>query len=232
MGSPNAISPDILPMMRAIVFDMDGLLIDSEKVYWQVGHQMAREFGKELSDLTLGKMMGRSPLKSVEIYAQDLGLTQSPHELLEMREARVKQVFEKGVDPMPGMFEVLDRFKPRYSLAIATSAPMYLVDIILRVLDMRRYFTAIQTSDDVTNGKPDPEIYLKAMGRLGVPPADCVVLEDSSNGSLAGKRSGAYTIAVPSQYTRNQDFSFVDYVATNLLDAARHIAQKDKWEPI
>jgi len=218
--------------MRAIVFDMDGLLIDSEKLYWQVGHEMAREFGKTLSDTTLGKMMGRSPLKSVEIYAQDLGLTQSPEELLELREARVKALLEKGVDPMPGAIDVLKQFKTRYSLAIATSAPMYLVDIVMRVLDIRKYFAAIQTSDDVTNGKPDPEIYLKAMGRLGVPPAECAVLEDSSNGSLAGKRSGAYTIAVPSQYTRDQDFSFVDYVAANLLDAARHIAVKDQWAPL
>jgi HAD superfamily hydrolase (TIGR01509 family) len=209
--------------MRAIVFDMDGLMIDSEKVYWEVGRQMAREFGKELSDQTLGKMMGRSPLKSVEIYARDLGLSQSPVELLEMREARVMRALEAGVDPMPGLFEVLDAFKPRHKLAIGTSAPMYLVDVIAKHLRLRPYFDVIQTSDDVVHGKPDPEIYLKAMARLDVPPAECAVLEDSSNGAMAGKRSGAYTIAVPSQYTRDQDFSFVDYLASNLIDAARHL---------
>lgn len=212
--------------MRAIVFDMDGLMIDSEKVYWAIGREIAREFGKEVSDQTLGKMMGRSPIKSVEIYAADLGLIQSPQELLEMREGRVKQALERGVDPMPGLFEVLAEFKPRYKLAIATSAPMYLVDVIMKNLGIRSYFDAIQTSDDVVHGKPDPEIYLKAMGRLGVPPGECVVLEDSSNGALAGKRSGAYTIAVPSRYTRDQDFSFVDYVAKNLKDAAHHLQQK------
>ena len=212
--------------MRAIVFDMDGLMIDSEKVYWAVGREMAREFGKEVSDQTLGKMMGRSPIKSVEIYSQDLGLAQSSQELLEMRECRVKAALERGVDPMPGLFDVLDEFKGRYKLAIATSAPMYLVDIIAKKLGLRPYFYAIQTSDDVTRGKPDPEIYLKAMARLGVPPEQCGVLEDSSNGALAGKRSGAYTIAVPSQYTRDQDFSFVDYVAFELKDAARHLRLK------
>lgn len=213
--------------MRAIVFDMDGLMIDSETVYWAVGRELAREFGKEVSDQTLGKMMGRSPIKSVEIYAQDLGLSQSPRELLAMREARVKQALERGVEPMPGLFDVLDRFKRRHKLAIATSAPMELVEVVARKLDLRRYFDAIQTSDDVTHGKPDPEIYLKAMGRLGVAPADCAVLEDSSNGALAGKRSGAYTVAVPSQYTRDQDFSFVDYVARDLRDAARHLIERD-----
>ena len=211
--------------MRAIIFDMDGLMIDSEKVYWDVGRQIAREFGKQVSDQTLGKMMGRSPIQSVEIYAADLGLSQSPRELLEMREARVKGLLEKGVEPMPGLFEVLEEFKPRYKLGIATSAPMYLLEIVLRTLNLRRYFDALQTSDDVTHGKPDPEIYLKAMRKLGVPPGECVVLEDSSNGARAGKRAGAYTIAVPSQYTRDQDFSFVDYVAKNLIDAAQRVAQ-------
>jgi HAD superfamily hydrolase (TIGR01509 family) len=214
--------------MRAIVFDMDGLMIDSEKVYWAVGFEMAREFGKELSTQTLGKMMGRSPRRSMEIYAGDLGLTQPVAELLEERERRVKQSLQRGVDPMPGLFEVLDEFKTRYKLAVATSAPMYLVDVIFERLGLRRYFDAIQTSDDVINGKPDPEIYLKAMARLGIPPADCAVLEDSSNGALAGKRSGAYTIAVPSQYTRDQEFGFVDYVARNLKDAAHHLEMKNQ----
>jgi HAD superfamily hydrolase (TIGR01509 family) len=212
--------------MQAVVFDMDGLMIDSEKIYWAVGRQMAREFGKVLQDATLGKMMGRSPLKSVEIYAQDLGLDIPPAELLELREHRVRKELEKGVDPMPGLFEVLEMLKKNFKLAVATSAPMYLVDIIFRVLNLRPYFDAIQTSDDVINGKPDPEIYLKAMGRIGVTPAKSFVLEDSSNGALAGKRSGAYTIAVPSEYTRNQEFGFVDYKAANLLDAARHIQQR------
>ncbi|HSU65975.1 MAG TPA: HAD family phosphatase [Tepidisphaeraceae bacterium] len=212
--------------MRAVVFDMDGLMIDSEKVYWSVGRAIAREHGKEVSDLTLGKMMGRSPIKSVEIYIEDLGLNLSPAELLEYREKRVKEELKKGVDPMPGLFDVLKELKRSYKLGIATSAPMYLVDIIFEKLGMRPYFDAIQTSDDVIHGKPDPEIYLKAMGRLGVQPPESFVLEDSSNGARAGKRSGAYTIAVPSQYTRDQDFSFVDYVATDLRDAARHIEQK------
>jgi len=210
--------------MRGIVFDMDGLMIDSEKVYWAVGRQIAREFGKEVSDQTLGNMMGRSPLESVAIYARDLGLTQPLPQLLEMREARVRKVLEQGVDPMPGLLQVLAELRPRYRLAIATSAPMYLVQIVLRVLEIGHFFDAVQTSDDVVTGKPAPEIYLKAIAQLGLQPAECVVLEDSSNGALAGKRAGAYVIAVPSQYTRSQDFSFVDEQATDLTDAARQIA--------
>src|SRR5205085_215748 len=81
----------------------------------------------------------------------------------------------------------------------------------------------LQTSDDIKHGKPDPEIYLKVIGKLGVAANECFVLEDSSNGARAGKRASAYVIAVPTEHTRSQDFSFVDYIAANLLDAAAHV---------
>jgi HAD superfamily hydrolase (TIGR01509 family) len=209
--------------IRAIIFDMDGLMIDSEKIYWAVTRRIAGSFGKEVADETLGRMMGRSPLDSVALLAAEVGLPQSPQELHAMREEAVEKELKKGVEPMPGLLDVLPRFKARFLLGVATSAPMYLVDIVLGGLHLKPVFDVLQTSDDVVKGKPDPEIYLKAMSRLGVKPAETIVLEDSSNGSLAAKRAGAYAIAVPSQYTRRQDFSFVDYVAIDLLDAARHI---------
>jgi HAD superfamily hydrolase (TIGR01509 family) len=209
--------------MRAVIFDMDGLMIDSEKVYFEAGRVIAREFGKEVSDQTLGRMMGRKPLESVALFARELSIDEAPETLLKRREERVVSVLEAGVDPMPGLGFILEALRPRYQLAIATSAPKYIVDVVMRKLDLRAFFKVIQTSDDVANGKPDPEIYLKAMRKLEVEPSESVVLEDSSNGALAGKRSGAYTIAVPSVYTRGQDFSFADYIATDLNDAAGHV---------
>lgn len=209
--------------MQAVIFDMDGLMIDTEGVYWAVGRQMAREFGKEVSNETLGRMMGRAPLESIEVFARELGLSRPPEQLLREREQRVFEIFQRGVEPMPGLQEVIERLRPHFKLAIATSARRNFVDLIFGHLGLHRFFDVIQTSDDIKRGKPDPEIYLLAMSKLGVIAADCFVLEDSSNGALAGKRSGAYTIAVPSQYTKDQDFSFVDYRATNLLDAERQI---------
>jgi len=209
--------------MRAVVFDMDGLMIDSEKIYWAVGREMAREFGKTLSDETLGDMMGRAPLESVALYRQALGLTQSPQELLEMREARVERAMQAGIEPMPGLYETLEALHPDFKLAIATSAPSRFLNVVLDRLKLARYFSALQTSDDISRGKPDPEIYLKAIAKLGLKPAECFVLEDSSNGARAGKNAGAYVIAIPSEHTRRQDFSFVDYVASSLMDATAHI---------
>jgi HAD superfamily hydrolase (TIGR01509 family) len=208
---------------RAIIFDMDGLMIDSESVYWAAGRQIAARYGKAVKDETLGRMMGRSPLESMRVFAGELGLTESPQSLLDTREAMVIETLRRGVPVMPGLPEFLKEFRPRFKFAVATSAPRRMVDIIMDGLRLRHWFDAIQTSDDVTKGKPDPEIYLKAMARIGVRPGESLVLEDSSNGALAGKRAGAYVIAVPSQYTREQDFSFVDFRAADLRDAAKHL---------
>jgi HAD superfamily hydrolase (TIGR01509 family) len=217
--------------MRAVIFDMDGLMIDSEKVYWAVGRQMAKEFGKTVSDQTLGQMMGRAPLESVAIYRDALGLRQTPEHLLEIREMRVQRAMQGGVEPMPGLFEVIQLLRPQFKLAIATSAPGRFLNIVLDTLNLREHFAVLQTSDDIKNGKPDPEIYLKVIAKLGVAANECFVLEDSSNGALAGKRADAYTIAIPTEHTRAQDFSFVDYVSPNLLEAAAHVRSAVKSRP-
>ncbi len=211
--------------IRAVIFDMDGLMIDSESAYWDVGRRIARSFGKEVTDKTLGNMMGRKPIESMQIYAKDLGLTVAPQELLERRDTEVFAMLQRGVKPMPGLLATLDAFQGKYRLAIATSATRRFLDVVIGQLGIASRFDALQTSDDVVNGKPSPEIYLKAMAKLGLSGDACAVLEDSSNGALAGKRAGACTIAVPSQYTSWQDFSFVDYVAKDLEDAAAHLSR-------
>lgn len=209
--------------IRAVVFDMDGLMIDSERVYWQAGRELARRYGKTVLDATLGRMMGRSPIDSMTVFATETGINEPPAKLLDERDTRVLEILEQSATPMPGLFAALDRLHGKYKLAIATSAKRVMVNTIDKSVNFVRYFDAVQTSEGVINGKPDPEIYHKAMAQIGMQPADCVVLEDSSNGARAGKRSGAFTIAVPSEHTRDQDFSFVDVVASDLLDAVAKI---------
>ncbi|QOV92433.1 HAD family phosphatase [Humisphaera borealis] len=209
--------------MQAVIFDMDGLMIDSERVYWQAGREVANRYGKTVKDATLGRMMGRSPIDSMTVFATETDIAVDPLALLAERDARVYEILRAEATPMPGLFETLDRLSDVYTLAIATSAKRYFVDVIDARLNFVRYFKAVQTSEGVVNGKPAPEIYHKAMKQIGMQPEHCVVLEDSSNGARAGKSSGAYTIAVPSEHTRDQDFSFVDYIAKDLTDAAAKI---------
>jgi HAD superfamily hydrolase (TIGR01509 family) len=212
-----------MPRFTALIFDMDGLMIDTEGLYWAAAREIAASYGKRAEDNTIRNMMGRAPIDSMTVFANDLGITDPPQELLDRRTVMMHERFRKPVTPMPGLTEILGAFKGRLKLAVATSAPKAFTDLILPGLGIAGFFDAIQTSDGVTHGKPHPEIYLKAIARLDVRPEESIVLEDSTAGARAGKSSGAYTIAVPSEYTRGEDFGFADYVARNLDDAREHI---------
>ncbi|TYQ16524.1 UNVERIFIED_CONTAM: HAD superfamily hydrolase (TIGR01509 family)/HAD superfamily hydrolase (TIGR01549 family) [Acetivibrio alkalicellulosi] len=209
--------------MKAIIFDMDGLMIDTERLYFETERIIAKKYNKEVEEETLWKMMGRKPIESISIFAKDLGLDTCTKILLEDRDRIFQEKLINELEPMPGIFDILDKFKNRFKLAVATGSPEKFLTIVLNKLNLHHYFHVLQTSDEIIEGKPSPEIYLKTIDKLKVLPSDCIVLEDSRNGALAGKRAGCYTIAIPNNYTYKQDFSFVDYIGTNLTDAKKHI---------
>jgi HAD superfamily hydrolase (TIGR01509 family) len=211
-------------MFRALIFDMDGLMVDTEPLYWEVARLLAREHGKSVADQTLRKVMGRSRIDSMRIFAEECGITSvTAEQLLEQRERLMLERFAEGVEPMPGLREILARFRGRLRLAVATSSPGKFTDVLLPSLGIADYFDIIQTGDHITHGKPDPEIYFKTMSRLDVVPRQCIVLEDSNAGALAAHRAGAYVIAVPTELTAEQDFGFADARSRNLLHAAQTV---------
>jgi HAD superfamily hydrolase (TIGR01509 family) len=214
--------------VRALIFDMDGLMVDTEPLYWEVTRAMAKKYGTTVADATLGRMMGRSRIESMRIFAEECGIAAAaPAELLIEREQGMIARFVAGVEPLPGLHSIIDRYRGRLRLAIATSSPKRFTDVLLPALGVADAFEVVQTGDDVRHGKPKPEIYLKCMGRLGVASGEVVVLEDSAAGALAGKRAGAYVIVVPTHLTVGEDFSFADARAADLFDAARQLDRRE-----
>ena len=211
-------------MIKALIFDMDGLMIDSERLYWQVEKDMAGNYGKEVKEETLWKMMGRRPIEGMRIFVEDLELPISAEKALALRDARMRGKYRDESEAMPGLFHILDTFCRKLSLAVCTGAQREFMEIVVDRLKIREKFDVLQASDEIKKGKPDPEIYLTTCARLGVDPPKCIVLEDSSNGAQAGHRAGCYTIGVPSEYSRGQDFSFVEFVASDLFAAETHIS--------
>jgi HAD superfamily hydrolase (TIGR01509 family) len=211
-------------MFKALIFDMDGLMIDSERLYWQVEKDLAGSYRKEVKEETLWKMMGRRPIEGLRIFVEDLELPISAEEALALRDARMREKYRDESEAMPGLFHILDTFYGKLKLAVCTGAQREFMEVVVDRLKIREKFNVLQASDEIKKGKPDPEIYLSTCVRLGLEPKQCIVLEDSSNGALAGKRAGCYTIAVPSEYSRGQDFSFVDFVASDLFAAEKHIS--------
>lgn len=210
-------------MLKALIFDMDGLMIDSERLYWQVEMELARSYRKEVKQETLWKMMGRRPIEGLRIFVEDLELPISAEEALALRDARMREKYRDESEAMPGLFHILDALYGKLKLAVCTGAQREFMEIVVDRLKIRDKFEVLQASDEIQKGKPEPEIYLTTCEKLGCESQECIVLEDSSNGALAGKRAGCYTIGVPSEYSRGQDFGFVDFVASDLFAAEKHI---------
>jgi HAD superfamily hydrolase (TIGR01509 family) len=202
---------------------MDGLMIDSERLYFAAEREMAASFGKEIRDEQLWPLMGRKPIESLRLLREILKIDTSPEELFAWRNRLMRDKMSHDLGAMPGLFEILHSFHGRLKLAVGTGAQQEFLDIALDTLRIRGYFDVLQTADGLERGKPDPEIYLLACRRLDLPPGECVVLEDARNGVLAGKAAGCPVIAVPSDYTRGQDFSAADWVEPDLFAAAKRI---------
>ncbi|MBM3297332.1 MAG: HAD family phosphatase [Candidatus Aminicenantes bacterium] len=209
--------------MKGLIFDMDGLMIDSERLYFQAERELAFRFGKVASDALLGRMMGRKGVESMEIFVRELGLPLTSEEALALRTPIMRRLLAEDLRPMPGLGHILDAFFGRLKMAVATGASRKLLDIVVDRLGIREKFDLLLPSDSIKKGKPDPEIFLAACNGLGLPPAACVVLEDSENGALAGKRAGCHVVAVPSEYSRHQDFGAADIVVPDLFRAEEHI---------
>jgi HAD superfamily hydrolase (TIGR01509 family) len=211
-------------MHEALIFDLDGLLIDSETIYRKISYRMADELGKELNDGIWAKQMGRSPIESLGIFRNELGITAyTAQELVDMRNELLLSAYRDELLVMPGAREIIAAFEGKMRMAIATGSPRMLMEVALEKLGLGGFFEFVLPSDEIGAGKPDPEIYLRTADALSLDPAACIVLEDSSNGALAGHRAGCFVIAVPSVYTLDQDFSFADRVAGDLFEAIQVI---------
>ena len=206
--------------MRAVVFDMDGLMFNTEDVYFQVGDLVLQRrgcrFSRELSDA----MMGRPPRPAFEVMIAWHQLAATWEELKAESEEAFLLLLDEQLAPMPGLLELLSALERRkIPKAIGTSSSRRLVDACLSRLHLADRFQFILSAEDIARGKPDPEIYLTAARRFGLPAAEMMVLEDSSTGCKAAAAAGAYTVAVPGSHSKEQDFSVAHLVIDTLADA-------------
>ena len=205
--------------IHAAVFDLDGLLVNTEELYQHVGTELLRRRGKTFGPDLLDAMMGRPPAVSLAIMIEWHGLADT----VETLAAETGQIFsgllDARLEPMPGAVALVEALATRgLPRAVATSSgPAFAHDVLGRVGLLDR-FAFVLTSADVVHGKPDPEIYLAAAARLGVEPAAMIVFEDSHNGCRAAVAAGAVVVAVPGGHSRRHDFTGARLVAESLRD--------------
>jgi HAD superfamily hydrolase (TIGR01509 family) len=215
----NLIEIGSLPRPRAVVFDLDGLMFNTEELYQFVGGELLRRRGHVFTAELLDRMMGRPGKIALAIMIEHHGLEATVEQLTAETDEIFPGILDEKLAPMPGLVELLSRLEAAgIPKAIATSSRRSFVDDVLGRFDLGRRFRFILSAEDVVEGKPDPEIYLTAAKRHGVLPSQMLVLEDSQNGCRAAVRAGAVAVAVPGGHSRRHDFTGAALVADSLAD--------------
>ena len=187
-------------MIRAVVFDLDGLLLDSEQVWDSAREQLARERGGRWHERAQRDMMGMSSREWSRYMHETIGLRESPEEINAEVVHRLEALYRQRLPVFPGAREAVERLAARWPLGLASSSNRELIDLVLAELGISQLFRATVSSEEVPRGKPAPDVYLEAARRLGVDPAQSAAVEDSRNGILAAKAAEMRTIAIPNAH--------------------------------
>ena len=184
-------------MIEAVIFDLDGVLIDSEHVWDEVRQQLAEERGGHWSDNASRDMMGMSSLEWSRYMRDVVGLDEKPDEISAEVVRRLEKRYHAELPLIPGALGAVERLAARWPLGLASSSNRELIDLVLAESGLGRSFQASVSSEEVARGKPAPDVFLEAARRIGVDPADGAGVEDSHNGILAARAAGLRVIAIP-----------------------------------
>jgi HAD superfamily hydrolase (TIGR01509 family) len=185
---------------EAVVFDLDGVIVDSEQVWDEVREEYVRETGGTYTDHSAHDMMGMSSPEWSAYMAEELRVPGTPEEINAAIVERMLDRYGDAPPLLPGAVDAVRRVGAWVPLAIASSSNRELIDVVLRVSGLAADFGATVSSEEVTRGKPSPDVYLEAARRLGVDASRCGAVEDSHNGIRSAKAAGMWVVAVPNPH--------------------------------
>ena len=196
------------PVVRAVVFDFDGLMLNTEDIFELVGQQLMTRRGLEMTDEIRRAMLGRRAAEAFAVMKSLTGIPDHVEDLILETAVLFEDAARDRLAVMPGLRGILqiveERQLPR---AVATSSPRAYMTPLLQRFELLHHFPLTLTAEDVTHGKPHPEVYLTAARMLQVDPSEMLVLEDSETGTRAAAAAGAYVVSVPNRHTAAGDFS-------------------------
>ena len=187
--------------MSAVIFDMDGVLVDSEAVWDDVRKRFVDEQGGHWQQSAQRDMMGMSSVEWSRYVRDRLGVDMDPEEISREVADRVADVYREKLPLLPGAVEAVTSLAEEWPLGLASSSNRHVIDLVLDLAGIADAFKATVSSEEVGAGKPAPDVYQEAAKRLSVDPAACVAIEDSTNGIRSAHAAGMAVIVVP-----NQDF--------------------------
>ncbi|HVD24623.1 MAG TPA: HAD family phosphatase [Gaiellaceae bacterium] len=187
-------------MTEAVVFDLDGLLLDTEQVWDEVREALTRERGGRWHDRAQADMMGMSSSEWSRYMHDELGLAEPPEELNRLVVERMRERYAERLPLIDGAVDAVRRLAEHWPLGLASSSNRPLIDLALEEMGVAPLFSATVSSEEVERGKPAPDVYLEAARRLGVRPDDATAVEDSANGIRAARAAGMSVVAIPNAH--------------------------------
>ncbi len=212
--------------IEAVVFDMDGILVDTEHLWDEVREELTGEWGGRYTPEAQEAMMGMSSLEWSRYLHETVGLREPPDVINAEVVRRMLARYEEELPVVDGAREAVQRLDDEgFALAVASSSNRELIDAVLRRLEVEALFAATVSSEEVARGKPAPDVYLEAARRLDVAPERCAAIEDSASGIRAAHAAGMRVLAYPNRHypPRDEVLERADVVLASLaeLDAAR-----------
>lgn len=187
-------------MIEAFVFDLDGVLLDSEQVWDEARERLAEERGGRWHPQAQQDMMGMSSPEWSRYMHDVIGLPEPPEEINREVVERLASTYREHLPVIAGAREAVERLAARWPLGVASSSNRELIELVLELLGVAHLFTAIVSSEEVGRGKPAPDVYLEAARRLQIGPTQAAAVEDSHNGILAAKAAGMCVLAIPNAH--------------------------------
>jgi len=210
--------------IRAVIFDMDGVIVDSESRHASAFFQVVEEIGYGSNHgIVFADYVGRTDR---DVWEDFLARHRPPHqldELLERKHAKMLEFLRRDQPLFPGMYELVEQLSASYQLGLASGSERPLVEAVLDLRTLRRFFSVTISGSDIHRGKPAPDIFLRAAKELGVAPEHCVVIEDSKPGVAAGLAAGMTVIAITNTHSR-EELAHAHYVVGAYDEIAKLLA--------
>jgi len=208
-------------MFKSIIFDMDGVIIDSEPIHFKVEKKLFKNLGLAISDEEHHSFVG-TVSRETWLYIKDkYKLNQSIEELVEMEGVSYMDCLlsQENIKPIPGVTELIEELRRNnVKLVVASSASIKNIETVLQMFNLERFFETKISGDEVNNGKPAPDIFLYAVKIIGAEPEECIVIEDSKNGVEAAKSAGMKCIGFENPNSGKQDLSSADMVINSFSE--------------
>ena len=214
-------------MIQAAIFDLDGLMVDSEPISHQAWLQVLAPYGAGLSEQQYQRLIGIHLERSSAIVAQWTGVPLTPPMLAERHDETILNLFAAGLEPMPGLLALIEALQGHgLALGVASNSLTHYVEQALQAVGLRAHFGSLVGVDQVANGKPAPDVFLAAAAGLGVAPERCLAFEDSPIGAQAAVAAGMRCLAIPSAALVDLDFSVASARYDSLADV---LPDLERW---